>query len=62
MGIESKIKEKFRCLKLFISVEKTPPLQVVSNSKFVSVGVRSPTEINAPRGCAVILIGICQLR
>ena len=26
-----------------------------------SVGVRSPTEINAPRGCAVILIGICQL-
>ncbi|EDM85298.1 hypothetical protein RUMOBE_04128 [Blautia obeum ATCC 29174] len=24
MGIESKIKEKFRCLKLFISVEKTP--------------------------------------
>ena len=36
-------------------------LQVVSNSKFVSVGVRSPTEINAPRGCAVILIGICQL-
>ena len=36
-------------------------LQMVSNSKFVSVGVRSPTEINAPRGCAVILIGICQL-
>ena len=36
-------------------------LQVVSNSKFVSVGVQSPTEINAPRGCAVILIGICQL-
>ena len=33
----------------------------MSNSKFVSVGVRSPTEINAPRGCAVILIGICQL-
>ena len=46
---------------VFISVEKTPPLQVVSNSKFVSVGVQSPTEINAPRGCAVILIGICQL-
>ncbi len=38
------------------------PLQVVSNSKLVSVGVKSPTEINAPRGCAVILIGICQLR
>ena len=41
---------------------RLPPLQVVSNSKFVSVGVGSPTEINAPRGCAVILIGICQLR
>ena len=41
---------------------RLPPLQVVSNSKFVSVGVRSPTEINAPRGCAVILIGISQLR
>ena len=40
---------------------RLPPLQVVSNSKFVSVGVGSPTEINAPRGCAVILIGICQL-
>ena len=47
---------------VFISVEKTDShLQVVSNSKFVSVGVQSPTEINAPRGCAVILIGICQL-
>ena len=34
---------------------RLPPLQVVSNSKFVSVGVQSPTEINAPRGCAVIL-------
>ena len=31
------------------------PLQVVSNSKFVSVEALSPTEINAPRGCAVIL-------
>ena len=41
---------------------RLPPLQVVSNSKFVSVGVQSPTEINAPRGCAVILIGTCQLR
>ena len=41
---------------------RLPPLQVVSNSKLVSVGVQSPTEINAPRGCAVILIGICQLR
>ena len=26
-----------------------------------SVGVQSPTEINAPRGCAVILRRICQL-
>ena len=41
---------------------RLPPLQVVSSSKFVSVGVQSPTEINAPRGCAVILIGTCQLR
>ena len=48
--------------KFFISIGKTPPLQVVSNSKFVSVGVQSPTEINAPRGCAVILLGTCQLR
>ena len=35
--------------------------QVVSHSKFVLVGVGSPTEINALRGCTVILIGICQL-
>ena len=28
---------------------------------FISVGVQSPTEINAPRGCAVILRRICQL-
>ena len=28
---------------------------MVSNSNFVSVGVRSPTEINAPRGCAQLL-------
>ena len=27
---------------------RLPPLQVVSNSEFVSVGVQSPTEINAP--------------
>ena len=27
--------------KFFISIGKTPPLQVVSNSKFVSVGVQS---------------------
>ena len=68
----------YKCWTLFMEMWKTvfiiqmfiltnvarilPPLQVVSNSKFVSVGVQSPTEINAPRGCAVILIGICQLR
>ena len=40
---------------------RLPPLQVASNSKFVSVGVQSPTEINAPRGCAVILQRMCQL-
>jgi len=34
---------------------------VVSNNKSFSVGVQSPTEINAPRGCAVILRRICQL-
>ena len=36
-------------------------LQVVSKNKSFSVGVQSPTEINAPRGCAVILKRICQL-
>ena len=39
---------------------RLPPLQVVSNSKFVSVRVQSPTEINAPRGCAVILKRLVQ--
>ena len=33
----------------------------VSNNKSFSVGVQSPTEINAPRECAVILKRICQL-
>ena len=33
----------------------------VSNNKSFSVGVQSPTKINAPRGCAVILRRICQL-
>ena len=33
----------------------------VSNNKSFSVGVQSPTEINAPRECAVILRRICQL-
>ena len=40
---------------------RLPLLQVVSNSKPFSVGVQFPTEINAPRGCAVILRRICQL-
>ena len=40
---------------------RLPLLQVVSNNKSSSVGVQSPTEINAPRGCAVILRRICQL-
>ena len=40
---------------------RLPLLQVVSNNKSFSVGVQSPTEINAPRGCAVILRRICQL-
>ena len=40
---------------------RLPLLQVVSNNKSFSVGVQSPTEINAPRGCAVILKRICQL-
>ena len=40
---------------------RLPLLQVVSNNKSISVGVQSLTEINAPRGCAVILKRICQL-
>jgi len=40
---------------------RLPLLQVVSNNKSFSVGVQFPTEINAPRGCAVILRRICQL-
>ena len=40
---------------------RLPLLQVISNNKSFSVGVQSPTEINAPRGCAVILRRICQL-
>ena len=39
----------------YLSREDSHLFQVVSDSKFVSVGVQSPTEINAPRGCAVIL-------
>ncbi len=40
---------------LYLSREDSHLFQVASDSKFVSVGVQSPTEINAPRGCAVIL-------
>ena len=40
---------------IYLSREDSHLFQVVSDSKFVSVGVQSPTEINAPRGCAVIL-------
>ena len=29
---------------------RLPLLQVVSGNKYFSVGVQSPTEINAPRG------------
>ena len=50
---------------LFSSVlsqsRRLPLLQVVSKNKSFSVGVQSPTEINAPRGCAVILKRIYQL-
>ena len=40
---------------------RLPLLQVVSSNKYFSVGVQSPTEINAPQGCAVILKRRCQL-
>ena len=49
---------------LYISSQselRLPLLQVVSSNKYFSVGVQSPTEINAPRGCAVILKRRCQL-
>ena len=49
-------------MRQFLSLSRRLPLlQVVSNNKSFSVGVQSPTEINAPRGCAVILRRICQL-
>ena len=56
----------YNTLRLFLShvlsqSRRLPLLQVVSNNKSFSVGVQSPTEINAPRGCAVILRRICQL-
>ena len=58
----SVLKKHFALRILFILSQsrRLPPLQVASNSKFVSVGVGAPTETNAPRGCAMILYGICQ--
>ena len=44
-----------KVLFFYLSREDSHLFQVVSDSKFVSVRVQSPTEINAPRGCAVIL-------
>ena len=52
---------KIRCFWRLSQSRRLPLLQVVSNNKSFSVGVQSPTEINAPRGCAVILRRICQL-
>ena len=52
---------KKELLRLLSQSRRLPLLQVVSNNKSFSVGVQSPTEINAPRGCAVILRRICQL-
>ena len=52
----SKNQEKWGEIPDFLSQSRRLPLlQVVSNNKSFSVGVQSPTEINAPRGCAVIL-------
>ena len=36
-------------IRIYLSREDSRLFQVVSNSKFVSVGVRSPNEINAPQ-------------
>ena len=51
------------CVNFYLSQSelRLPLLQVVSSNKYFSVGVQSPTEINAPRGCAVILKRRCQL-
>ena len=57
-----KVIVKNGCVKnIYLSREDSHLFQVVSNSKLVLVGVQSPTEINAPRGCTVILQRICQL-
>ena len=53
--------DPFRAVNFLTQSRRLPFLQVVSNNKSFSVGVQSPTEINAPRGCAVILRRICQL-
>ena len=37
-------------VQFYLSSRRLPLLQVVSNNKSFSVGVQSPTEINAPRG------------
>ena len=42
-------------VRAYLSREDFHLFQVANDSKFVSVGIQSPTEINAPRGCAVIL-------
>ena len=52
---ENTAKEKEESRVFYLSREDSHLFQVVSDSKFVSVGVQYPTEINAPRGCAVIL-------
>ena len=57
----SKIFQTMQKTSILSQSRRLPLLQVVSNNKSFSVGVQSPTEINAPRGCAVILRRICQL-
>ena len=43
------------CLIFYLSREDSHLFQVVSDSKFVSVGVQSLTEINAPREVSRLL-------
>ena len=62
LNVKCDMNNKLRAKCMFILVEKTPTSLVASDSKFVSVGVQSLTEINVSRGCTVILYGICQLR
>ena len=45
-----KKKEAFQKIDSSQSELRLPLLQVVSSNKYFSVGVQSPTEINAPRG------------